>query len=212
MKAKLKVCGLKDVEQINALAAMDIDLLGMIHFEGSKRHCSKNEIRTIFPQLLHPEKMALVTVNCPISEISELISIGFKNIQLHGDEDVSYIKSLKKIHPELNILKAFGIHSNFDFLSLENFAENVHYFLFDTHSTSYGGTGKTFNYNILENYILNLPYFLSGGLSPENINTAQHHALSKPLCIGFDVNSGVEKSPGNKDLIQVQEIIQSLSK
>lgn len=207
---KLKVCGLTKLDQIVELMQMNIDFLGFIFYEKSPRYVlnalTLNEIKSI----QHRGKVGVfVNENIPtILEISE--KAGLNYIQLHGDETDFFISELKeKLNQEIKIIKVFRIpiviprneESQRFFTSLLAVQNDIDYVLFDTDSKSFGGTGKTFDWQILNELEINIPYFLSGGISEENIENIKQLEL-QPFAL--DINSKVEIEPGNKNINKIK--------
>ena len=207
---KLKVCGLTKLDQIVELMQMNIDFLGFIFYEKSPRYVlnalTLNEIKSI----QHRGKVGVfVNENIPtILEISE--KAGLNYIQLHGDENDVFISELKeKLNQKIKIIKVFRIpiviprneESQRFFTSLLAVQNDIDYVLFDTDSKSFGGTGKTFDWQILNELEINIPYFLSGGISEENIENIKQLEL-QPFAL--DINSKVEIEPGNKNINKIK--------
>ena len=202
---QLKVCGLTKMDQIQELISLNVDFLGFIFYEKSPRfvlnHLSLEEIS----EINHQGKVGVFvneTVE-KISEISEKAKLSF--IQLHGDEDEKFILQLRQIlGNNIKIIKVIRIgNQSFDELqkTINQQPSTVNYLLFDTDSKAFGGTGKTFDWQILNEIEIPKPYFLSGGISLENI-----HQLStinqQPLAL--DINSKFETAPGIKDLEKIK--------
>jgi phosphoribosylanthranilate isomerase len=207
---KLKVCGLTKLDQIVELVQMNIDFLGFIFYEKSPRYVlnalTLNEIKSI----QHRGKVGVfVNENIPtILEISE--KAGLNYIQLHGDENEDFIIELRQnLKEEVKIIKVFRIpiviprneESQRFFTSLLAVQNDIDYVLFDTDSKSFGGTGKTFDWQILNELEINIPYFLSGGISEENIENIKQLEL-QPFAL--DINSKVEIEPGNKNINKIK--------
>ena len=202
---KLKVCGLTQLNQIHELASLKVDFLGFIFYDQSPRYAlnclSLKQIKTVN----HQGKVG-VFVNgnrAGIIEIAE--KTGLKYIQLHGDETDDFISELKKeLNPEIKIIKVFRIGSGLGNLksAIQNLKTQVDYFLFDTDSRLFGGTGKSFNWQILNEIEITQPYFLSGGLCAENIENIRF-LKQKPFAL--DINSKFEIDPGYKDLEKIKE-------
>ena len=200
---KLKVCGLTQLNQIQELINLGVDFLGFIFYEKSPRfvlnHSSLEEIKSI----QHQGKVG-VFVNETVEkilEISEKADLNF--IQLHGDENPEFTLELReKLNSNVKIIKVFRIGETFNF-QLSIFNINVDYFLFDTDSKAFGGTGKTFDWDILNNLEIPKPYFLSGGISIENFENIKD-LNQKPFAL--DINSKFETEPGIKDLEKVKKI------
>jgi phosphoribosylanthranilate isomerase len=123
-------------------------------------------------------------------------------VQLHGGESVEKCESLKK--NKVGVIKVFSIDKDFDFDEVNDFISCTDFFLFDTKSDGYGGSGLAFDWSMLNRYKANVPFFLSGGLSPENI--AQALTLKTPNLFALDINSGVEISPGLKNIDKIKII------
>lgn len=202
---QLKVCGLTKINQIQELISLNTDFLGFIFYEKSPRfvlnHLSLKEIS----EINHQGKVGVFvneTVE-KISEISEKAKLSF--IQLHGDEDEKFILQLRQIlGNNIKIIKVIRIgNQSFDELqkTINQQPSTVNYLLFDTDSKAFGGTGKTFDWQILNEIEISKPYFLSGGISLENIHqlsTINHQPLA------LDINSKFETEPGSKDLEKIK--------
>ena len=209
---KLKVCGLTKMDQIQELVSLNTDFLGFIFYEKSPRfvlnHLSLEEIS----EINHQGKVGVFvneTVE-KISEISEKAKLNF--IQLHGDEDEEFVKKLRlSLSKNIKIIKVIRIgNQSFDELqkTINQQPSTVNYLLFDTDSKAFGGTGKTFDWQILNEIEIPKPYFLSGGISLENIHqlsTINHQPIA------LDINSKFEIEPGSKDLEKIK-IFKSLLK
>ena len=210
---KLKVCGLTKMDQIQELISLNTDFLGFIFYEKSPRfvlnHLSLEEIS----EINHQGKVGVFvneTVE-KISEISEKAKLSF--IQLHGDEDEKFILQLRQILGNIiKIIKVIRIgNQSFDELqkTINQQPSTVNYLLFDTDSKAFGGTGKTFDWQILNEIEIPIPYFLSGGISLENIHqlsTINHQPLA------LDINSKFETEPGSKDLEKIKNFTQIVKK
>ena len=202
---QLKVCGLTKMDQIQELISLNTNFLGFIFYEKSPRfvlnHLSLEEIS----EINHQGKVGVFvneTVE-KISEISEKAKLNF--IQLHGDEDEEFVKKLRlSLSKNIKIIKVIRIgNQSFDELqkTINQQPSTVNYLLFDTDSKAFGGTGKTFDWQILNEIEIPIPYFLSGGISLENIHqlsTINHQPLA------LDINSKFETEPGSKDLEKIK--------
>ena len=202
---KLKVCGLTKLDQIQELISLDVDFMGFIFYKKSPRyvldHLSLKEIA----EVPHFKKVG-VFVNESIKGIVEIITEAqIDIIQLHGNEDDKFIWQLRKfIGENIKIIKVIRIGSQTsDELqkTINHQPSTINYLLFDTDSKAFGGTGQTFDWNILNNIDIPIPYFLSGGISLENV-----HQLSninhQPTVL--DINSKFETEPGIKDLKRIK--------
>lgn len=202
---KLKVCGLTQLEQIEELVAMNTDFIGFIFYEKSPRFILNRLNIQQIAEIAHQGKVG-VFVNESIEKITEIADKSKLNfIQLHGDEDNDFMIQLRKnLNQEIKIVKVIRIGNQHPDQLQEIINESrfsIDYFLFDTDSTAFGGTGKTFNWNLLNEAEIPLPYFLSGGISLENIENLKI-LNQKPFAI--DINSRFETKPGIKDLAKIK--------
>lgn len=206
MDLKLKICGMRDPDNIDQVALLQPDYLGLIFFEGSPRFV-KNEIR----ELEQAIKKTGVFVNASKDFILEKVSkYALSAVQLHGEESSEFCTQLKNIfskagkNPEL--IKVFSVKEEFNFELLEAYEGIVDLFLFDTKGKSKGGNGITFNWKLLKDYPSPTPFFLSGGIGPEEIpaiKSLYEHFQKKnkqDVFFGVDVNSRFETAPGLKNV------------
>ena len=199
---KLKICGMKYPENIKEISTLNPDYLGFIFWEKSSRNMNLETI----PEIPRSIKKVGVFVNASINEINEKIKFFQLDIvQLHGNESVTYCKNVKKLGVE--VIKVLSIGDKFDFATIKEYVLFVDYFLFDTKGKLPGGNGITFDWNVLENYHFNIPYFLSGGIGITEIDGLKEFLKSSAAkkCYGIDVNSRFEKKPGTKNKIKLQK-------
>ena len=207
MKIKLKICGMKFSENIQEIADLQPDFLGFIFYENSVRNYTENSIIYI-PESI---KKVGVFVNERHEKIIKTIQKYDLNIiQLHGNETESYCLELinQLNHNQLNtkIIKSFLVDDYFVFQTL-NYYQMVDYFLFDTKGILPGGNGTKFNWEILEKYHLEKPYFLSGGIGLDDVSSIKEF-LKTPAskhCYALDVNSKFEIEAGLKNKEKLQE-------
>jgi len=204
---KLKVCGMRDPENILQVAELRPDYMGFIFYGKSKRFVGDDF--DIPPRLNGDIKRVGVFVNETTAKMEDLATKHrLELIQLHGNESVEQCLELKESGRK--VIKVFSIDNKFQFGQTKPFRQVADYFLFDTKSETYGGTGKSFDWKLLERYDQEVPFFLSGGLSSTNVKDVKN--LSGMNLHALDVNSGVELSPGLKDIEkigQLQEILNS---
>jgi len=199
---KLKVCGMKEVENIKSIADLRPDYMGFIFYDQSKRN-----FEGIIPELPKNIKKTGVFVNEYIEIVISLVEeYQLDAVQLHGDETVAYIQELKShLKPSIEIFKVFGIKDDFDFEVLESYKNEVNYFLFDTKGKERGGNGVKFDWSVLKEYPYSKPFFLSGGIGPLDIKEIQKiKDTGLPVCAG-DINSQFESKPGVKEVNKVKE-------
>ncbi|WP_298368058.1 phosphoribosylanthranilate isomerase [uncultured Lutibacter sp.] len=203
---KIKVCGMRDAENISELIKLEPDYIGFIFYSKSKRFV------TNFPKIEIPSKIKKVGVFVNES-IDEVIEIAEENkleaIQLHGKESPEYVEELRVLLiREVEIFKAFSLDENFDFTKTEAYQKVCDYLLFDTKGKDYGGNGVKFNWQVLDNYNGETPFLLSGGISKvdaEEIKKISHSAFA-----GVDINSGFEIKPALKNIANIKEFKQNL--
>jgi phosphoribosylanthranilate isomerase len=199
---KLKVCGMKYLENIQVVAALQPDYLGFIFCEKSKRNFDG-----IIPELPNNIKKTGVFVNESIKSIQAKVSkYDLDAIQLHGDETVDYISKLKReLNAQIEIIKVFGIKDQFDFEIVQAYEEVVDYFLFDTKGKERGGNGITFDWTVLKNYSSPKPFFLSGGIGLEQVKEIQEIRKSNLPIYALDVNSQFEIKAGLKSVERIRK-------
>ncbi|HLV41068.1 MAG TPA: phosphoribosylanthranilate isomerase [Brumimicrobium sp.] len=200
---KIKICGMKHPENIKAIQKLQPDLMGFIFYEKSLR-CVDQEILQKTNLSIKDISTVGVFVNTSISDVIEIAEkFSFDFIQLHGNETSEYVKKL--YDTGLKIIKAFQIKEDFDWKTLQHYAMSVSYFLFDTPTEKYGGSGKKFNWEHLKKYNEKNPFFLSGGITGDDIQEIKN--LKMPLLYGIDVNSKFETEPGRKDEEMIKKMI-----
>jgi len=173
--------------------------MGFIFFERSKRFAPDldKELLLGFPETT---KKVGVFVNAPIQQVKEKVrQYKLDYVQLHGDESVEYVGELFAIG--IKVIKVLSVGEEFDFDQLKPYKGLVDFFLFDTKGKERGGNGVVFNWEVLNDYPYDVPYFLSGGIDLEN---AKDIAGLKVQPYAIDVNSKFELEPGLKDIEQVK--------
>jgi len=196
---KLKVCGLRHPNNINDIHDLNIDFMGFIFYDKSSRNVEFTDdvIKTIVD--LKAKKVG-VFVKENINEIIRLKSLlGLNYIQLHGNESVEFCK---KIQGHSKIIKVFKVDDSFDFNQCQAF-DFADYFLFETKGKLAGGNGIKFNWQILNKYQMNVPFFLSGGIGIHEIKDLKKIRLPKLEVI--DVNSGFEIEEGLKNVELIKQ-------
>lgn len=204
---KVKVCGLRERENMAAIALAAPDYMGFIFYNKSSRYVGDAPYLELDAMTLSNVKKVGVFVNEePVKVISVCRENNLDVAQLHGNETPADCEQIKQ--SGLMVFKAFSVDETFDFNVLKAYTEYCDFFLFDTKGHLPGGTGLKFNWQLLENYQLNIPFFLSGGITPEDLNSIRqfHHAR----LFGVDINSGFELSPALKDVAKVQQFIEGI--
>ena len=201
----VKVCGMREAENIREVEALGIDLMGFIFWPKSSRYVS--------------ERPAYLPTNCKrvgvfvdedietVKRIAEDYALDY--IQLHGHESPEYCAQLKG----LKLIKAFNIATTEDFKQTEPYTGIVDYFLFDTKGKSVGGNGEKFDWSVLSAYDDNTPFLLSGGIGPDDAEVLTSHfsPLTSKKCVGIDLNSRFEIAPGLKDINKLKEFLNALN-
>ena len=200
--AGLKICGLRD--NIEEVADLGPDYAGFIFYEKSPRYVG---IDFKMPVLDKTIKKVGVFVNASTGEVKRRIdNYQLDLVQLHGTESPEYCRELKGAGA--GIIKAFPMDERFDFRLLEDYERAADYFLFDTKTEAFGGSGKTFDWEILKKYTLEKSYFLSGGIGLDNVGEIAQIDMSKVHAL--DVNSRFELRPGLKDTQAIQLLKQKI--
>lgn len=198
---KLKVCGLKNFKNIIDVLELNPDFVGFIYYKYSKRYVGECFETSGLNNYKRNTKFVGVFVDEPIEKIKE---IGQKNkldfIQLHGNESVEYCKELSKY---FSLIKTFSIADDFNFEATKDYETYCKYFLFDTFSKEYGGSGKAFDWQLLKKYSGTVPFFLSGGIDINNIPNIKKHF---PEVFAIDVNSKFEIEPAQKNINLLKQI------
>lgn len=190
-------------EQVEALG---VDLLGYIFYGPSKRFVGDSPDAGLF-QSEKPKVGVFVNENA--FEILGLAkNLDFDYVQLHGKENPKTCAMLKK--QGLHVLKAFPMDEGFNFASTAAYEQKVDYFLFDTKTKQHGGSGRKFNWQLLEKYTGDTPFFLSGGIGPSDV--AEIKKINHPMLAGVDLNSGFEDKPGLKNIENLKKFITDLKK
>ena len=224
---KVKFCGISRTEDIEAMNRLKPDLAGFV-FAKSKRQVTKEQAAGL-KELLDPEiKTVAVLVNMPVEEAAVLANTGIADLlQLHGDEDATYIAKLKTL-TGAKIIKAIRLRSGGLPVQGNGAEERVYtanagllaeaaqadYYLFDTFlPDTYGGTGKTFSLSLLNNLLIDKPFFLAGGLDADNvaeiIRQVQKDETLRPNFYGVDVSGGIE-TDGYKDTVKMEAFMKAI--
>ncbi|MBE6249794.1 MAG: phosphoribosylanthranilate isomerase [Prevotella sp.] len=198
----IKVCGMRDADNIREVEKLGIDWMGFIFWPKSSRYVSARP--AYLPQKC---KRVGVFVNATIDDIRQHIAdYSLDIVQLHGHESTDSIRSLRSLCGDvISIIKAFNIATKEDLNATTPYAGLVDYFLFDTKGPSVGGNGEKFDWSVLEAYNGDTPFLLSGGIGPDDAERIldYHH----PKCIGIDLNSRFEIEPGIKDITKLKTFL-----
>lgn len=200
----IKVCGMRDPDNIRAVEQLGVEWMGFIFYPGSSRYVG-DKLSYL------PEKVTRVGVF--VNEQPEIVRERAEQnrlqiLQLHGDESPSSCRKLKE--EGFGVIKAFGIETDQPFPTeiVQHYEGCCDYFLFDTKTALHGGSGQKYNWELLTGYHGDTPFLLSGGIS--SVNALSVRAFSHPKFLGIDLNSGFEISPAIKDVDLIQTFIAQL--
>lgn len=202
---QIKVCGLKYAPNIAEVVKLSIDFAGFIFYEKSTRYALP-EFEECGIISCKPKKTG-VFVNESNENILQIVKkYKLDAVQLHGSESASQLEHLKD--QNLVIIKAFQLQESSDFGQMNDFIGLADYFLFDSQSKGFGGSGKKFNWDLLLNYKLEIPFFLSGGLCEHDADELIRFKHSQ--LVGFDINSCFEIQPGLKNIQLLKKFIEKI--
>lgn len=201
---KLKVCGMRDSQNIRELLKLQPDYMGFIFFEKSPRNVGNDLDAQLLLSFPKTTQKVGVFVNEPLDSLRATVrKYKLDYVQLHGDESVEYVGELYA--DGIKVIKVFSVGNEaFDFSLLKPYKSFVDFFLFDTKGKERGGNGVTFDWKVLEAYDQSVPFLLSGGIDLENI--AKLDELKGMNLHAIDVNSKFELEPGLKDIERVREL------
>ncbi|MEO1133272.1 MAG: phosphoribosylanthranilate isomerase [Cyanobacteria bacterium J06639_1] len=204
----VKICGLTDPEQARAIANMGVAAIGLIAVPKSPRYVTPEQMKAIASAL--PEGTHAIGVfvdESPDRIVETVCATGISGVQLHGNESPDDCLAIKSALPDIFSIKAFRLRQASDLEAIAPYLPHVDAILIDAyHPTMAGGTGRTVDWTLLETFECDKPWFLAGGLNPENAAIA----LQTLTPDGLDLSSGVEVRPGWKDLDRVRDLLDSL--
>ncbi len=206
---KVKVCGMREPDNIREIASTGPDYMGFIFFPGSKRYVGENADTVFFNKVPARIKKVGVFVNEMPDRILELCyRYDLDIVQLHGSETVEDCRKIRSSGYQL--IKVFGVDARFNFTTLAPYVQFCDYFMFDTKSEQYGGTGQKFSWDKIREYKYNVPFFLSGGIDTGDAETIRN--MEHPAFFAVDINSRFETEPGIKNANRVKEFIKEIKK
>ena len=196
----IKVCGMREAENIREVEALGIDMMGLIFWPKSGRYVSEQ------PEYLPTrcQRVGIFVDEDPglVKHITNVYGLDY--VQLHGSESPAYIFQLGGLH----VIKAFNIATAEDLEQTKTYEGLVDYFLFDTKGKSVGGNGEKFDWSVLEAYNGKTPFLLSGGIGPDDADRVK--ACRHPKCAGIDLNSRFEIAPGLKDVNKLKSFLEKI--
>ena len=226
----IKVCGMREPENIRALQQLDIDWMGFIFWPESPRfvrmissragiipdYSSLKEDRANKGQESPQNRVKRVGVfvdDMPQSIVARVYNYHLDIVQLHGAESKAMIENLRStlvpdIQPDIKIMKTIAIASADDFKKTEEYEGTVDFFLFDTKCAEMGGSGRKFDWDLIQSYKGTTAFVIVGGIAPEMVNDIKR--INHPLFYGIDINSKFEIEPAVKDIDIIKQFLQAL--
>ncbi|MBP5277320.1 MAG: phosphoribosylanthranilate isomerase [Prevotella sp.] len=220
----IKVCGMREPENILAVSRLGVDMIGFIFYPKSSRYvplqiekeqvmrdsmrCSSDNV-----VLRVPRRVGVFVNDTPQNILMRVNAHQLDYVQLHGEETPASIEELKTIltndnHRDVRFLKALSINNKEDFRVWRDYQGLVDMLLFDTRCTTYGGSGKHFEWSLLDAYDGDIPFLLSGGIGPGDAD--QIRSIHHPMMAGVDLNSRFESAPAVKNVEKLNSFIQEL--
>ncbi|MBD2210256.1 phosphoribosylanthranilate isomerase [Nostoc linckia FACHB-104] len=206
---RVKICGITQPQQSVAIASLGATALGFICVPTSPRYVNVQQILAAVAPLPQQIDKIGVFANASIQEISQtVVNSNLTGVQLHGNEAPEFCYQLRQALPEVEIIKALRISHHEHLKQVGEYTNYIDTLLLDAyHPQHLGGTGQTIDWTMLQQFNPSCPWFLAGGLTPDNILDAL--SLVKPN--GIDLSSGVERKPGDKDLDLVAKLFLKLN-
>lgn len=205
---RIKICGITQLDQGYAIAQLGATMLGFICVPSSPRYVPSEKISNILNKLPKSIQTIGVFANTSIEQIYQIVlETGLTGVQLHGNESPDFCDRLRQMLPQIELIKALRIKCSATLLQTQDYFNSIDALLLDAyHPQHLGGTGKTLDWNSLQQFSPSCSWFLAGGLTPDNIQ----EALQQLKPDGIDLSSGVERSPGDKDLEKVKQLFDRL--
>ena len=213
---KIKVCGMREPGNLVALAKLPIDMVGFIFYAKSPRYAGESLAKWLAKEgaALEGKKRVGVFVNAEVEDVlNHVHDFELDFVQLHGNESPEYCQLLRNLWESTSmrkakLIKAFRVDEDFDFNQVSPYTSHCAYFLFDTRGQEYGGTGRQFDWKLLNDYHGVTPFLLSGGIGPEAVGAVLD--FQHPQFYGVDLNSRFEREPGIKDIDKIAAFVTAL--
>lgn len=225
----IKVCGMREAENISAVSNLDIDWMGFIFYPKSQRYVSQISSNAgIIPDYSSlnenadtrkteggVSRVGVFVDDMPQNIVTRVFNYHLDIVQLHGNESPVMIDNLRRtIDPDIRkgikIMKAISVKYEEDIKRCNDYEGHVDYFLFDTKTPLKGGSGAKFDWSVLQAYDGPTPFLLSGGIGPDDVERVRD--FNHPRCIGIDLNSKFEKEPALKDVESLRNFISKVRK
>ena len=220
----IKVCGMRDAQNIREVSQLGVDMIGMIFYPKSPRYVEMQSSHAgIIPDYVKedinikssksPARVGVFVDDMVQNIVTRVVNYHLDYVQLHGNEPREMCENLRltldpDIRPGIKIIKAISVSDASDIQKYKEYVGAVDLFLFDTKCKTVGGSGQQFDWQVLEQYDGEVPFLLSGGIGPED--ASRLHAFHHPKCIGIDLNSRFEIEPGVKDVEKLKGFLNAM--
>nr|WP_294860104.1 phosphoribosylanthranilate isomerase [Prevotella sp.] len=217
----IKVCGMRDADNIRDISALGVDMIGLIFYPPSPRYVQQfSSGAGIIPDYAPdmgktPLRVGVFVDDMPQNIVTRVYNYKLDYIQLHGNEPRETLENLRAtidpdIKPNIKIIKAISVSSAEDIKKYKEYVGAADLFLFDTKCKTVGGSGEQFDWQVLQAYDGDVPFLLSGGIGPDDAERIKnfHH----PKCIGIDLNSKFEIEPALKDVEKLKQFLVKVKK
>ena len=220
----IKVCGMRDAQNIREVSQLGVDMIGMIFYPKSPRYVEMQSSHAgIIPDYAKedinikssktPARVGVFVDDMVQNIVTRVVNYHLDYVQLHGNEPREMCENLRltldpDIRPGIKIIKAISVSDASDIQKYKEYVGAVDLFLFDTKCKTVGGSGQQFDWQVLEQYDGEVPFLLSGGIGPED--ASRLHAFHHPKCIGIDLNSRFEIEPGVKDVEKLKGFLNAM--
>ena len=220
----IKVCGMRDAQNIREVSQLGVDMIGMIFYPKSPRYVEMQSSHAgIIPDYAKedinikssksPARVGVFVDDMVQNIVTRVVNYHLDYVQLHGNEPREMCENLRltldpDIRPGIKIIKAISVSDASDIQKYKEYVGAVDLFLFDTKCKTVGGSGRQFDWQVLEQYDGEVPFLLSGGIGPED--ASRLHAFHHPKCIGIDLNSRFEIEPGVKDVEKLKGFLNEI--
>ena len=220
----IKVCGMRDAQNIREVSQLGVDMIGMVFYPKSPRYVEMQSSHAgIIPDYVKediniksaksPARVGVFVDDMVQNIVTRVVNYHLDYVQLHGNEPREMCENLRltldpDIRPGIKIIKAISVSDASDIQKYKEYVGAVDLFLFDTKCKTVGGSGQQFDWQVLEQYDGEIPFLLSGGIGPEN--ASRLHAFHHPKYIGIDLNSRFEIEPGVKDVEKLKGFLNEI--
>ena len=205
----IKICGLREPDNIREIAGLQPDYMGFIFYPNSPRFVKNMDV-SVMEKLPKSITKTGVFVNENLENILTYIhKYKLDAVQLHGADNKKLCLKIKE-EAKVMVIKAFAVMASYNLKVTKEYEDFADLFLFDTKTDLYGGSGQKFNWNILHDYHGEKDFLLSGGISPDDVKAIRK--IEHPKMIGVDLNSRFEIKPGLKNVALLSQFIEELKR